>query len=284
MGNYRDADINRALALFRAFDGGYIALPQEVLTARAVLGRVERAKVEATTAFATISPSRIQQGVIEAVLASAAHGELPDDWVEPILETNAEQVRLSHQQLILAQAAERAANALPTVVRQHADEIVVDGLRPALETMLAELRALRAKVNLGTVPFGNEAALARADKAVRDAHGKVGDLADRYGVLRAAQQTLAALVGRPEHDALATYGEMSNPFEVWPLRGAYNSGPAPWQSTPGGKVVWIALNPKAAIWMPTPDECEQVALERIAASGLRDRAGATGAYPGAITE
>jgi hypothetical protein len=273
----RDADTSRSLVLIQGSEDGYYDLPKPVLTARRTFEAIEAARAEAGKTYQSISPGAVQQGVMEAILAKAASGELDMALVQPILDTTTEQVRLSHWQVVLDEAAGRAATALPSVVRKHADEIVTDGLRPALEKVLADLRALQAKVDLRTVPFGNEAGLARADKAVRDAYAKFGDLADTYGLLRGAQAVLRDIVGQPSEEAFARFREFRNAYHVVTGLGSWTAPQPPWEALPGGKLTWIAVTPGVEVWMPTADQCQAANDAKVAAGGLRS-ATAEGVY------
>lgn len=261
--NYGDPNVSRAEALLRGVDDGFYTVPSEIVTARRAFRLIHATRTTKTTAYLAINLPGVQQLVVEDVLAKAQSGVLEDGWVQPIPETSAERLRLSDELTVLEQAEERAASALPGAVRQCADRVITEGLRPALDKVLSDLRALQRKVDLSTVPFGDEAALAKAGKAQREAHGRVGELTVAYSAIRAAQNSLRLIVGAPEPDAFGTYGEMSNPYEVWPQRGSWTQKGAPWEGTPGGKVVWIALNPKAKVWMPTAAECKAAYEARI---------------------
>lgn len=269
MSRYNDPAVNKVLTLIRGFEAGYYDLPQEVLAARRALEQIEAARTEANTKYGSIHPGGVQQGVVAAVLANAAKGPLDPAMVQPVLDTTEEQVRLSHWLRILDEAVTQAAYRLPSIAREHADRIIEEGLRPALDKVLASAYALHSKVDLRNVPFGNEAALARADKPLRDAFVAVGDLTDTYGVLRSAQATLRDLMGAPSEDAFVRFREVENAYEVMPLLGGYSEPAKPWDLVPGGKVVWIATTPEARIWMPTADECEFAYLARVSAGGLR---------------
>jgi hypothetical protein len=265
MRNSRDPEIGRALAIFKGFDSGDHDLPQEVLAARRVFEHAGEELAEVSRAALAIDPGAKQRELTEQVLASLRNGRLEGDWVQPLFDLKDEQVRLGLKRTILEQAEEVAANRLPTVIRAHADEILADFLRPVLVARLEELRAIHKKVDFRKVPFGREADLARADKAVREAHARVRELEADYAFLRGQQNTLRVITGSPSEDAFARFREFANPYDrdMFPLLGAWNAPPAPWDSMPGGKVVWIVLNPQAQVWMPTAEECDAAYDSRV---------------------
>ena len=179
-----------------------------------------------------------------------------------------EAARMAAQALNAART--QAAGLLNDAVFDLRDQVIVDHLQPAYAKVIAEGRKvgpLVAKVAPGLL------AVAQADEKTRAALIKFDqDLVQAYSSIRAAW---ARLVEQPPTtaypDRLATFAVVRNVKAMWPTFSPRFSAQqaaqwAPWlepQDT-RGRLLWLATNPDADAWLPTPSQADQLIGELYA--------------------
>jgi hypothetical protein len=165
--------------LFAGYDRGSYFLSDELLAARDAERRIAAALLQVNAKLALVDPAKERQEATKAVIDGAEKDGIPDDLEAPLLAAQESYRALSARQVILTDAREIAHDRTPQVASRFSDEIIAEGLRPAMDAVLANVRE-GAELG-GSVPWGDARLLARADKAVRDYHEVAAQAADEYG-------------------------------------------------------------------------------------------------------
>lgn len=252
----REATAKIALGIFPASEAAY-TLPSDVLRARQAAHAIEGWL--AATRDDPQAQNRERAAAVRSILEAAIAGKEPGP-VEKALRTAADQAAFRAERAgLLADALELADLRLVSTIVDHADEILAEHLRPALETALAEVRGVLEVSD--EIPWTDARALARASDAVRLAYETVRAAVDRLTALRAAQGLLQRLTGEPAAEAFRVFGSIKNLHDLWPQHGqGYPVVSAPWPTEPGQALVW-QLRHGADIWMPTAIEVVERYME-----------------------
>ena len=236
---------------------GHYSLPDEILDAAKVCDTLDRHTIP--PAPTPGGPDAAAQQLLTAAQRGAA---LLTRVREADARAEVEAARMAGQALNAART--QAAGLLQDAVFDLRDQVIIDHLQSAYAKVIAEARKvgpLVAKVAPGLL------AVAQADQKSRDALIKFDqDLVQAYSSIRAAW---ARLVEQPPTtaypDRLATFAVVRNVQAMWPTFSPRFSAQlaaqwAPWLE-PGdtrGRLMWLAVNPDAQAWLPTPAEADQL--------------------------
>lgn len=237
-------------------DRNEITLPQAVLTARAVLVRVD-------AALSTLTAPPAPQDVFDTTVAAALSTDQPDTLdVSAILDHTRQQGEHEARLAVLRTAHDRADTTFRSTIDGAAETIVVDHIRPAGTELWGRITA--SVKALGNVEITSADAMLRASDRARKAYLTLSELAASYGRLRAA---LAELLrdDPPEHDTLGDHAEFHAGLCTVVGRGwrTTPSSPAPqmpWPADDRGRLVWIARHHHTP-WWPTPTERDGAWME-----------------------
>lgn len=167
---------------------------------------------------------------------------------------------LSAEHTILSEARDQLVDGTPWLAMRLSEDILANHLRPAMETLL---ETLRSKADLAaTVPWGDTRALLRASDDARAYHEEMVLAAEHYAGIRDAQWRLKLLTGSPSDDAYSHFGQLRNMDQIWPDRGNWTDGRAPWPEDPIARMAWLVTS-EADPWMPTAAECEAALADRL---------------------
>jgi hypothetical protein len=256
--------------LIEGNEHGHYALPENLTAAMAHLRTVQDAvggvalppnPVEAATKFA----------------GTVREAPIPDDLGKKLLRAETRHEEALAQLQVLRLAETQAALELRNLVDANAEDIVTEGLRPALEEVLAEGAKLAPKLEGATTP---EAIFRLADPtAARKVWFALEAQAARYGALRAAYDALFGSVFQGELSVMGAdlHGLLQfRNFHALPRARDRVRVDTP--NAPAEFMVWLMTSePRPEPWLPLPDEVE-VAL-RQARERVREQQ-ATG-FPGA---
>ena len=243
--------------------GGY-SLPDVLLAAHDAAKRVAGL---ALPPYERVHFADAGAGLVE----QAARGEEPD--VAGLLDglrgavAEADARRLA--ELALVEAGEVAATRLVSAVRATADETITEHLRPAFESTLDDAR--RAVADLGTYP-PVPAELLAAPTKVRNAYGRLGELAHRLNLIRRARTTIIGVTGRTaDRDVNGMFATFEDPLVFFGGNPPPFSARIPWPTEPIAALVWVATATDAAAarpWLPTVSQQD----DAWSASAYGDRA------------
>lgn len=266
-------------ALVRQLDaGGFPVVPEPLAHARAALLAAEEA-MRQVDAFAPLRPVALapEGGVVlgrvsaagpaalaEVLALRLAEGEsLPDDLVQ---QSYAAVVRDAQ-----AAAADTVARLLAVeVVRTFdrvADESVPalrDGLRVQLDELVTTARRLGA--GLDGYDVTQPAGLVAAPDRARKAYALLGDLAEQYATLRAAQRTLEPVEDAQAYNVHERMGvtELQDALELWDWREAERDRQAafPWPADPRARLLFVTSRRP---WVPGNIAALVAAARQVAA-------------------
>lgn len=274
----RNPELSRTQPVFAGFDEGHYDLPQDLLAARRSVVRLEDAYRVATAAYGATDPARIIGRLTTDLPVVARNGDLPPDWVQELLSAQQAQSRASAELTVLSDAIDAARADIVGSVRDMADEVITDYLRPALEDTLAKV-AKWSEV-AARVPWDQTGRLAKADKAVRDTFALVEEANVRYAAIRSAQVSLRLVSGEPEQAAWDLFSEIRNLPALWPNHAWRVAGNRPpWPADHLARLVWLA-SPGVETWLPTAHECDRLYAEHAAVNAVH-QPGVVGVYGGA---
>ena len=174
-----------------------------------------------------------------------------------------------------------------TAVRATADETITGHLRPAHDDVLEQARRAVSDLD-GHQPIPVE--LINASAKIRNAYGRLGELAHRLDLIRRARSTMIGITGQTAtHDTGGMFAGFAKPLVFWggqaPMIGTRI--PAPPDAIP--RLVWLVTDAAPAEpWLPTI--AEQDAAWEASTYGERTRAlaqaslnaaaiGARGSFP-----
>lgn len=198
-----------------------------------------------------VTPDAALEALVDQLVSNVtAKGrvQVPDTSAVPKARQALEEEEIVFQ--VLTRARARGDRALIAAARDHAEAIVVEHLRPALEDTLRKVRKAAGHLQ-GFEETVNVDLMAAAPEQTRKAFLEVGELARRYGAIRGARAALEQLGYQAERDK--RFGEFRNFMELWPSFGTNVQTSAPWPEDARARLLWIATGPAVA-WMPTPEE------------------------------
>ena len=233
--------------LFEPVDRGELALPEEVLTARATVQRLN-------TALRALTPPVEAQVPRDAAIRAAL--ESPDPMivdVSGILDHERHVAEFNQRRQILTRALEIADAELTGVLEDFADEIVTDFVRPTGQRLWAEITK-QVKCLDGIDPITTDAMLRAPDRA-RRAYLELDALAGQYARSREAWSPLPE-GQQTEHDTQGDHAEfraglctvMGPNWRGSPT--APNRPKPPWRDDPRGRLIWLVRNEHIP-WWPT---------------------------------
>jgi hypothetical protein len=245
-------EFTRSAQLVELSNAGYFTLPAEVTDAHTVVTRLAEERASARRDLAAPALALLHDATFEA-----AHGRGSWPTGEDVVAAQAAQQAADLRVGALDAALEAARDEFVTVVRDLADAIVVDHLRPRFDKVVAETRPAAAAV----AEFGGDlAALVAAPKPARDAWLGLDALVGAYDTLRRARGIVYA--GRtPKLDDRNIFAELANLPDIWPSWRAQVD--PPWPAAPKDRLCWLVSGP-AKPWLPTLDEQDERFEERFA--------------------
>lgn len=250
--------------LFAAHDRDLIKLPADLMAERDALRRLLEHQLPASA-----DPATEHQSAVDSLL-TAAHGT--DDLLTRVDVAGADADRLARQHAAnaLTVAREHQAASLRQMVFDMRDQIIADVLAPVHAEMIKAARS-RAALLVG-IDLSSRA-VARADAKTRAALAEVGDLAERYAVLRSLWARMFELEPTTQHvNKVRLLGWVKNLDALGIAPGSIHSqvGATPWPGEPLDRLLWFGAHPEVEPWMPTPAEHDQL-VERVFADGIENQ-------------
>lgn len=203
-------------------------------------------------------------------------GTVPPAFTQRIGALYTEHEALNRQANLLTMAVEQAQERVVGAAGGHADEIITEQLRPALEEVLSVVREHAPAA--GSIPWDDFDKAMEAPEPEREAYLAIREAQKRYTALRAAQEICYWLtVG--ENDGTRKFSEIRNFEEVWPSHAFRQPGNVPpWPTNPMARLVWLVTS-GAEPWMPTFEEIESEWTVRRAAAMSPDTSDGTAFLP-----
>jgi hypothetical protein len=257
----RNDPLARWADLFTDADARLFTLPADITALRSsvVALDAERARV----AEHAPDPARARAELLRGYVTAARGGQ---DWPDPAPALDTERAAQAHRMRtdLLAEARAQLASEMLLAVDDHADALIVEHLRPAFDSALADLHA--AARALPDDLSGD--ALLRAPDKVRKTWLGLDDVASRLSRLRRLAERLGRL--RPvQHDQAGEFAAMRNLRQVWPLYQPGRTPPWPQDNTRLA-LLWQARN-GCELWLPTSAERDAAWLEVHGAALERTR-------------
>lgn len=256
------APVDRLLA---GYDADAYTLPEELMTARGALRRVQ---ASITNLKAPPDPGLVV-GELAAVVTTGSGPIKTADIGKRLVDAEAAVEQHAASLHVLRQAEASTASALRNIMETLAEEIVTEHLRPALEETLASVRELAPALGGATSPDE----LLRSDEAAREAWFGLDALAGRWRQIRTAytdsiyRSVFGPEVGVSDLD-LRTQLAYRNAYA---LPKADNRTDIAAPSRPPLYMVWLIDGAGGVVpepWLPLPADVEQAlreARERVKA-------------------
>ncbi|MEJ7765018.1 MAG: fructose-bisphosphatase class II, partial [Acidimicrobiales bacterium] len=164
------------------------------------------------------------------------------------------------------QVAEEVVEDLVVAGAEHANEVLVDHLRPALEEVLAVVTTA-AKVAPAEVLTASDSMLLSAKDSVRRAALALDAAAVRYAAVRTAAWTVRQLSGEVcTEDVAGLFAELRHAELAWPTHRVHVPPQRPpWEGmTPRARLLYIVTT-GGEPWLPTAQEQDARLLEQYGA-------------------
>lgn len=251
--------------LFAGADAGWYDLPADLLTARRGAQQLHQDYRDLR------APDSPHHDLVHAVVQAATTGK-PLPKLKPLADHRAAVEEYQAHAAVLRDAVEQADRTVGAIANEMAYELVTDYLRPALDRLLSEARAL-----LLDMPQTLTAdALLAEGRDLGPAWRRLHEVCSGYAVIRRAYGSLP-LDADVEHDLLGEYAEVKNRADLDPSvtrvhRNLAGSATPPWPDTEPHRLAWLLRN-DAELWLPLPSERDVVWL---AVNGNRLDAAARG--------
>lgn len=239
--------------LFENYDLGMHDLPKNLTALRRAVATIE----EATFPEPTTADGAIHHLAADMCDAAMAGADLPTITTGVQRARQAEQDRRDLH-TARTSALETLTTRMNQALREQADHIIVEHLRPAHDEVAARLNAVLPVVARYE---GNHRAALRAVKADRDLYAELDPLVTRYEALVASRWAVVLSGQATVHDTADEFGMVRNLDQLWPKQGRHLQG-RPWgkSATTEQHLRWLIEN-GAELWMPTAAEQDARWLE-----------------------
>jgi hypothetical protein len=229
-------------------------------------------------------------------VAEVAAGKAPDllSLGRELAEARVQREAHDHAADVRREAVEQAAGAAANLCRDLVDRIIVDHLRPALDALHAEARAVAEALE----GYGLDAhRLITAPAKARNAYSTLPALVARHDGITAARRLANSLDQRtPEHDTQGQFATFRDPaalFPGWDYTSSARMPRIPFPEDPSARLLWMVSEPaqQAQPWLPTVTEQDtawlkhygEVIERRRNARGMAEQVGARAPMPAGLT-
>ena len=241
--------------MFAGFDQGHFTLPQGVLD--------RRRRLAAFTAASDwpVDPWPAAHAALVDQVRAVADGGPPPDVTAVVAAKAAYEVITGTLGMVRRQVADELARDVELAVTDHADEILVGHLRPALEEVLATVTTA-AKAAPVEVLTATDSMLLSAKDSVRKAALAIDGAALRYQAIRLAHWCVRQTGAGVQQDQSHWFGELKRMEVAWPTHNVhFPPQRAPWENmTPRARLLYVVTS-GGEPWLPTAGEQDARFLE-----------------------
>jgi len=243
-------------ALLTGHDAGHFDLPADVMRARraetTIAARLAAVRTELAAANLDIATATAGEKIADLVTAGRKMADHPGS---DILAADDRRRQLIFDEAAVSEAQRVASERFRLVLRDAAERIVTDALRPAFDEVIARVRELAP--TLAGLDLDSAEDMTKATDEAREARTVLQGQVPRWTAILGAH---GRLLGFDRESA--AYTPLRSVDTLYPRRTVIMGkvAPPPWPSDPMARLLWYVITPGVELWLPTLDE-EQAAYE-----------------------